>query len=501
MWRNYHENEDGVALFMALLGVIVLSGLAILFTSRAITESRQTGSERDFENAIHVAEAGVDHVIVDLNDDDELVTSFGGSPHHYDADGDGDADSADLTATQDQETQWAVDVARTSCTLVSTQSDGEACGIRPQLDDGTALPWVFGVGFVPDRANPVKTRVIKIEWDKGFFSPQQAILTNGNLNFGGDICGVSADVHSNGTVTLSGGADTTSCADPDGNVTGSDGYVPAGGSATGPDSGHTPDTVFTLPPISARSVRDDEVTTHQDEWYELCYDASGVGTVRRPYTEDGAGTRTIVAPCQGDILWTEGQSAHFRGWRLEADSGNPPRGAPEHWRAGGGAFTLEDGVYYVHELNASVEGNISGTPQLTVLADGKGDINPGERPDTGSGCTLNGRDDGNIFVTGLGGGDLNPLLKDLMYLADRDIVIAGNSSSEINGVLAAHEQIDAGGTAAYTGALLAEDACNTSSFGSPVDVNSVGGNFQLTHNGDLLLPLDSVVRITAWNEI
>jgi hypothetical protein len=81
-------------------------------------------------------------------------------------------------------------------------------------------------------------------------------------------------------------------------------------------------------------------------------------------------------------------------------------------------------------------------------------------------------------------------------------VTTGNTSTTVHGVVLAHEQVELGGTVTVTGAVMAEGAC-PSSPGSPVNANDnkVFGSFQLTHNGDLSLPLDSVTRITAWNEL
>jgi hypothetical protein len=492
MWRDRTQDDSGAALVFAMLATLVVAGLIAVMASRSVTEARVTASARDRETAIHVAEAGIDDVIVEVNADDDYVTlqADGVTPHEF---------TPALNATQAEERAWAIAVASDTTQCVVVPADhGEACGIRP-MKNGAKLPWIFGVGFVPSRDNPVKVRVVKVQYDKGFFSPAKAILTNGDLTLGATICGDAADVHTNSNVTILGGGDTVSCAEPDGNVT-STGSFGSGGSV-GTDSGQV-NRSETIPYIRALSVYAREAANeanrgnpsadqYEGKWFDLCPD----GRVRRPLV-DGLGELVLASgepqPCAGPILYEPGDSAAFVGWSLQGGGGS------QRWTST--AAMIPDGVYYVYELDAEINGNLGGVINLTILADGKGTIQG--QPDTGTGCTLNGSDNGNIRITGVGGGAMNPYLQDLLFLADRDFVTTGNTSTTVHGVVLAHEQVELGGTVTVTGAVMAEGAC-PSSPGSPVNANDnkVFGNFQLTHNGDLSLPLDSVTRITAWNEL
>lgn len=488
MLHERRHDEEGVALVFAMLVTLVIAGLVAVMMARSLTETRLTTSARDRETAIHVAEAGIDHVIVGTNGADDFVTTTpGGVPHEF---------TPALTSDLADQKAWAIQLASddTQCAVVATPG-GETCGIRPQKS-GTELPWIFGVGFVPSRDDPEKTRVVKIQFDKGFFSPEKAILTQGDLDFRSTICGDAADVHTNGDVIVRG--DTVSCADPDGNVTSTGTYDPGG--TVGPDSGQVSRSQ-PIPQVRAETVyereaaneaaRDDASTSaYEGTWFDLCPD----GLVRAPLLDASdelvRDSNGDVQPCAGPVLSSD--SVNYVGWFFDATTGTwetTPR-------------VILDGIYYVHHANAAVSGNLNGTTgvvNVTVVIDAEGDIVG--QPDTGDCATRDGAASGNIQLTGVGGGAMNPYLQDLLFLADGDFVNAGNNSTQLNGVVLAHEQIKLGGTATYTGAVISEGACDSSNSPVPLHGNVATGNFLLTHNGDLAIPLDSLTRITAWNEL
>lgn len=484
MW---HDREDGAALVMAMLATLVIAGLVAVMANRAVTETRVTASARDRETAIHVAEAGIDNVIVEVNELDEFITrkADGATKHQFDL---------PLNATQAEERAWALALASDpdDCVVVATQG-GEACGIRPVHIDTTTgaeteLPWIYGVGFVPNRANAEKTRVVKIQFDKGFFSPAKAILTGpGRLEVGATICGVAADVHSNGDVKVLGGADLVNAKGDcpgtvDGSVTSTGSFTQTGGDI-GDRSGQVNGSV-TVPEVDARTVyrrearrvagyaTDSQTITgnYDGHWFDLCPD----GSVHRP-TFDSSGD---PAPCSDTTHRLNPDAAVYVGWSLSNQGWDVDR-----------SELVKAGVYYIVDENAKIRGG-SGLLNFTVLA--QADVPCG---------TTNAGKNGNLEFNGMGnGGEFRPYLQDLLFLADRDVSATGNSDSDIHGVIAAHEQINLGGTVNYHAAVIAEDAC-VHSTGSPVSENKAFGNFKLTHNGDMALPLDSLTRITAWNEL
>lgn len=506
--KRYLDEETGVALVFALLAVIVLGGLAVLFVNRAVAESRLTHSEQRFETTIHLAEAAIDDLIFELNTDFSVVTADPAGPvHTY---------SLSPSASRDEQRAWAIDKAEDECDLVETDVDlGEACAIRPVLPSGQAAPFIFGVGFLPDAASQDKVRVVKVGIRLGEFVPAQSILTNGDLNpLNITICGVDRDVHSNTTMTVQGSADTVtpgtksdSCPETaSGKVTSKGAFTVSGNPDIDPASGQNGKEVF-VPSVSAiemyeealRTTRSDgsanpDYERNRQNWYTLCPN----GDVRGPNI-DPTSNEPVREPCGAGAPLIPYTGA-FKGWK-------PPNGATSPWSAGGGgnAPPLSDGVFYVYERNAEISGNIGGNIQISLIVDAVGTIEPFERHENPSDfaadrtCAKNGKNDGNISIQGVGGGDIEPFMPHNLFIADRDVSMGGNVSSDVRGVIAAHEQTGLGGTPNIIGAVIAEDACRHSSQ-SPESKNYVSGSFSLDHSFPLDTMLPSVVHITAWNE-
>lgn len=491
------RDESGAALIFSLLAVIIVGGIAAVMTVRATAQTTATAVERDHEQAIHVAEAGLDDVIVHLNQNQSYLTEEDdGDPHVYDI---------ALSASDAEQRTWALGIAADAADCVHGETgEGEFCAIRPKLPDaqgGAPLPWVYGVSFIPSRDAPEpKIRVVKMQFDEGFFTPPRAILTQGNLTLGGSLSlgGDNGSVHTNGSVTINGGAVTSS-----GPVT-STGSFSGGCSGCATGSGQVDDSI-PLPDVSAiaayRREADDYASaftggTYAGDWFDLCSD----GTVQAP-AFDGA----RPAPCEGAagtdwILYDAtdpAQPARYRGWTWNASQST--------WSAGGGgggnvSSPLLDGIYYVHEANADISGSVNADIRLTVIVDAHGSNDPIAPPDTTCTGAWAGNESGNLSVTGVGGGSFRSFVSDLLFLTDRDIETSGNmSGTTLGGVMATHEQLAIGGTPTVEGAVVAEDACDTPS--SPVHANTVSGNFTLTYTGLGAVPLSSVVRITAWNEL
>lgn len=501
MWHDRHKDEDGVALIFALLAVVIVGGVAAVMIVRATSQNTATSAERSHEQAIHVAEAGLDDVIVELNNNQSYLTKDDdGDPHVY---------TEALSASEAEQRSWAVTIAQssTTCTVGET-GEGEFCAIRPKLPDASAtqtgapLPWVYGVSFIPSRdALDPQIRVVKMQFDEGFFTPPKAILTQGSLTLDGSLSiqGDNGSVHTNGSATINGGAVTAS-----GPVT-SSGSFSGGCSGCGDGSGQIDDTID-LPKVSAVATYRREADDHSaqfdssdgsygGDWFDLCSD----GTVQVPHFGD-----TGPAPCEAlsgnRILYDATdptQPSRYRGWAWSSAQGA--------WSAGGGggndvSSTLQSGIYYVHEANVDISGSVDADVRLTVIVDAHGDNDPIAPPDTTCTGGWAGNESGSLTINGVGGGTFRSFLGDLLFLTDRDIKTSGNmQGTTLGGVMAAHEQLEIGGTPNVEGAVVAEDACDTPS--SPVHSNSISGNFTITYTGLGSVPLSSIVRITAWNEL
>jgi hypothetical protein len=525
MSPSEHRGERG-SLPFALLAVIVVAGLIVVFLARTLTEVRATGSEASYESAIHVAEAGLDAVIAEVNDVSAYVTSDPSAvPHTYTLPE--DASEADQRA-------WAIDIALNGCDLAAVETyRGETCAIRPLENDtvdrdgdgeivADPLPWIYAVGFVPNAADPVRTRVVKVVFDKGFFSPEKALLTSGELTIGGDltITGAGGAVHTNASLNVTGCTWSAS------------GTVTYTGTASQTCSGavaSTPSPPVAIPEFSAEMVYrgTDTVQFAQDArasweyeigvdpaheygegdvetWYDLCSD----GTIRIP-NFDSYGE---PAPCAADswnglsTLLYEASAidapAHYRGWTWNA--------AQADWELGGNPRPIYDGAYYVHHADVAIGGALvsadgpstEGAPpiEVSVMVDAHGDIDFETVPETDTTCTggWTGAESGSIKMTGVGAGTLSPFLLDLLFVADRDVQIGGNNTTNFNGFIGVHEQFTVTGTPNLYASLVARDSCDLPS--SPVHANVASGNFGIFYGGDINLPLPSVVRITYWSE-
>lgn len=440
MSADRRAGEAGAALPIVMLAVLVLTGITVVLAGTVIQELRSTAVQRDFEGAVHAAEAGGDLVVGRLNDDSDYTTG-----HVFDP-----------TVPERDWARAQFDAARTAVTppasLITTPG-GQSLGIRPEYPAGTPLPVIYGVGEVAGTQGP-ELRIVKMAFDEGFYTPALAFLTGcGNPSRATDISGnatVTGSVHSNCTVTVTGNVAVTG---------------PISSAAPPPLPApviHAP--AQALPTISARALYDGQrITNPPAEWYDLCPDR----TVRAQAVAGGA-------PCSGSVLGAAG--AEYRGWRFQANE----------WRRTGPVLP---GVYYAYRTSVRMEGNGSPGPvATTVIVDG-GDTSP---PSNGT--------TGNIDFSG--NGRVTPYWQDLLFIADKDIEISGNTAAggiALGGFVGAHEQIDLSGNAALVGAVVAEDAPHTA--GSPVGANGLTGNVSITFDGTLQTPLSRTIRLTAWNEL
>lgn len=451
MWLNrLHDDEDGIALIFALFAVLTIAGLVALIMATALTEQTVTGDSRDFENAVHVAESGADDVVSDVNLAAAYTTAGPSGSHTY---------TLPAGATVEQQRAWALTVAETNCELV-VAPDGESCGIRPVSASGVPLDVVYGVGFVPSRSDPQKVRVVRMEYDRGFFSSTKALLTGDDLVISGnpDILGLAGHVHTNGGLKVSGSANVAG----DLTFTGTLIEDKTGKAVKAPSE--------PIPDVTARSVYTSQSGSYPGQWYDLCPD----GRVRSP----------AASPCTGTEVWNA-QTAEFRGWKYNKSSNSTAK-----WDVSGN--TVGDGIYYIYRGNASISGNPgtkSKPAKMSVIL---------ERTKV---CATTPDDDGSLSGNFTMSGNMvwQPLLADAMVIADTDIEVSGNPNQSLEGAMIAREQVKVSGNPQMEGSMIAQDACDLG--GSPVHENSISGNMMLTHNGDLLLPIDGLVRVTAWNEL
>ncbi len=459
---------------MALIMVIGTAGVLAIITGviavQSVSNLRQAGTERAFERSLHVADAGIDHMLFRIRQQKQ-------------------ADQTDLTtgeptpgpfASVDEERQWVLDQADTAYAsdpdrLVTTR-EGDWIAMRPQ---GT--PLVYSVGYVPSYDDQRKIRVVRAEYDFAPFSPTTAILTDGELELNGNpiVDGSGPNVHGNRDVSVIGGSVDIG------------GFVSSSGNLTGsPNVGDPDNTGGGRPRIEVPDI--DPRANYAMSEYDLCPD----GTVRTGPNYDAvsldvygqpAVANATTTPCDGSIL---ADNSDFRNWEKQGDDAS--QGALWTYRGNGpGQY---DGVYYIYLGSARIPGSPGADVdpwEVTIFAEASG-TGPDE-PD----CPHTG---GDIDVSGGATMVFHDKGEGLGFVAGRDLEISGTPGSGFNfiGVHAAHEQFDVRGNARMEGAVLANDSCDTP--GSPVSNSAVGGNVEVTYDG-ASVPLGSNIRTTLWLEI
>src|SRR5687768_8372368 len=178
--RRHSADERGIALVSVVGMSAILFAIAAIVMTRNISDYNQVRNDRRFEQAIQVADSGVDHTLFKVGAEQtyttgETVPDFGG----------------DAAA----EEAWVLENAADNA-LVTTP-EGQWATIRPENAEV-----IYSVGYVPTRANPFKVRVIRAAYDYAPFVPSVAILTDGDLKISGNpsIEGAGGSVHANGDI-------------------------------------------------------------------------------------------------------------------------------------------------------------------------------------------------------------------------------------------------------------------------------------------------------------
>lgn len=454
-------DERGMALIMVVGTASVLSIISSVIAVQSISNLRQNATERTFERALHVSEAGVDDLLFRLRETEGAYDTGETAPSSF--------------ASVQAEEQWAMDRADAAVAAdpdrLASVREGEWVSIRPS---NQAV--IYAIGYVPNYADAREIRVVRAEYDFAPFDPTTAVLTNGNLTLDGNptVAGTGGHAHANGNVEISGDPSIS------GHVTSSGGYSESGNPSIGdPGNSGGSHSQIEAPDVEPRE-------NYGMSEYDLCPD----GTVRTGPSYD-AGLELIPGatdvPCNGTILGPTG--TEFRGFKKTGDDAS--QGAK--WSLSGN--TAFDGVYYAYQGSIKISGNPGSAAapwRVTLFAEASA---AGDEPH----CNHVGGDiqiSGNPYMRGHDKG------QGLGLVAERDLEISGNAgvgTDDYIGVHAAHEQFKVSGNPSIDGALIANDLCNTP--GSPTGPgSSISGNPTVEFNG-ASVPLGTNVRTTLWLEI
>ena len=495
-WKSATSDETGAALPAALLVVVILAGLAVVFVARANTEAGVSGFSVSFEQGLHAAEAAADAELAKVNVDPDYVTTVPILPDTGVTLPIDDSHAFVLPEglSTAEEKEWALSWWEHADMPASTgwkerSGDGSGAGyaIRPVDEDGEPLPMIFSVAASPTLEGATSgIRVLKYQLRRFPFSPEHALMTGGDLKFGGSGSILSpdcdpddaeatciADVYVHGDYTNTGSGSTI-----EGEIQVFDGSCPGGVSAI---NGCVDDDVteIPIPEIDATDFYDierireganlgDPEFAGDEGWYDLCPDQR-----IRPYSESG--------PCTSDeVLWSSADAGNtrFRGWRWQAGQ----------WRSS----DIQSGVFYVHHADARINGSDgSATWDVSVIVA----QDPGDPSGTGA-----------LDIQG------NPLLQaaleDVLFIADTDIDLQGTPTGgtcgedpeTLSGLIALGEQLNVGGNVSLHGAILVEDAEDVHPLVRRNNM-SVSGNMCLRFDPNLVLDFRSAYVIAYWNDL
>jgi hypothetical protein len=444
-----------VVLFLGM----ALMALASVVIMRGVRQFGNTGGDARWEQALAVAESGLDQGIQILAENPLYTT--------------GEVVPIDVVSRQDERV-WVVGVAdeRPYSNFAATP-EGEYTLIKPSNS-----PALYVVGFTPSRSAPDRrVRVVRGEVDEELIETwwmlRFAFLSGGDAVFSGNptlLSGTNVGVHANGYLSAGGSTFISGC------ISASNGAKVSGSVSQEPhcaDPGDQP--LEFIPVIDPRLY-----------WYLSQYDMCPGGTVKAGPAHDVYGHTAGNLPCTGQTLASD-PAVSYRGWSFDGCC-DPQTGAEWSYH-GDGVF---DGVYYFHEGSVKITSNpgSEADPWETTLL-----IEPsGECPN------LIG---GDLDISGTPRMQPHPSANGLLALAGRDIEVSGTPGMFMSGLLAAHEQADVNGNpTVHEGGFIAEEACN--SINDLIDTTIVSGNTTVSNSGPVETPIMGLVPHTvlvAWDEL
>ncbi|MTV25553.1 hypothetical protein FTX61_09050 [Nitriliruptoraceae bacterium ZYF776] len=446
--------EHGFALVSVLLVIIVVGGLAALMFGNARVENRQTGDARDYEAAVHSAEAALEAVYAwVLAGEETPAIAWAGPQPGTDAE------------EERAEVLRQVELLGSAAVRVGDGEDA-AVAIGPfEAEDGNL--YVYGVGAVAGDSSTypdhriLRTRLADIEVGPVTETPGGQTVTFGShalnvrsgIRVSGNVVQITGGgLSSHGAVTVRQAfgeklrAGNLVIESGDGTVTCSDSWCPTFRQTAGHPAPIVPGVASTpVPILDARSVHRRYAAEIGErpgdgDWYDLCYPDAAQGrphpSVHRAPTEPGA------APCTGtkiqDITgsWP---TATWRGWQYQnvsvaffsATGATQNRTVPMWTKSSGDGGYPPNGVYYAHERNVMTSDLWNTSARLSIIASADPNDARSDRGAYSGNVWWQGNSHYNFYNAG-------PSSFQLAVFADRDLVAQGTAKAE--GVVYAREQ-------------------------------------------------------------
>lgn len=448
--------DEGFSMLLAIGLTAAVAALMTLSAAAGISALRSASDHASYEGALAASEAGIDATL------SAVAAAYNSTPSVDYANPAGctvAAPSVAQTATADAERTWARD-ALLALPQSCTRSTGAAEYVAVRAPGRQA---VYAMGWHPTRTSPrAERRLLKAEYLFAPFKPANAILTQGNLDFGGSVAvnatasGGTAPVHTNGSVVAYNsslavqGPLSASGALP--------GSCPAG--VTGGCTAAAP--LQALPVISARNVYVQESQAYAGAWYDLCPD----GTVRPPSATGVPCSSATVLPSTRGWQFTAGNATTAPVWTLPRNAGGPYAG-----------------IYYVFQGDARIgdNGNSSTTWMITVLAEARTGV---------TNATTCNKLGGNITWRLF---NLAPRMPGLQLLADANLLGGANADAG-SGLFLAGDKVDlATSSSTLTGSVVAGNGCPAQG------ANRIQG-VTVRYDDSVESPLKDVIRTSLWLE-
>jgi hypothetical protein len=452
------SEERGLAL-ISVIGIgSVLLGLTAIVAVQSVNNLSQARHQKYFEQAIQVADMGINDTLFRLSENEDYDTGEPKPPNF---------------ANTAAEKTWVLGKATTAWNKtdvygrarLQTTPEGQWISVKPKDSN-----LIYAVSYLPSYADQDVVRVLRAQYDFGATPVDYGIMTGGDLELGPKHQKHKpGSVHANGSVTVTGKGEV------EGSISASGSYTPGSNMNVGDPTntgGNFPKR--TVPPVTPRDY-------YSLSEYDLCPD----GSITEGPAFDDSGNDPDE-PCDGQELEDDATTTPYRGWTMTGTDASK-----------GAIWTYADkkaypGSYYIYQGSAEITQKVKGW-QVTIMAEAtpQGTAEP-HCPHVG----------GDIHITNDGGkqdkwvpsaaGD--PFL----MIAGRDLHLDADAHfHKAQGLVVAHEGFDLGAHFILTGSVIAGGVCDTA--GSPVGSTSRTGHAHISYQRYELFLLP--IRQTTWLEL
>ncbi|MFH1330398.1 MAG: hypothetical protein ABIJ48_07105 [Actinomycetota bacterium] len=443
-WRDDRGAALALVAFLGMALVLVAAVVAI----RGVRQLGSVASDARWQQALYVAESGLDEGMRAIEADPEFNTG----------------EVAPEFGDRGAERAWVVAAAEARpAGQVGSTPEGEYVVVKPANADT-----LYAVGFAPARDGAqrrvrvammtLEPEMVPVAWQVEF-----AFLTGGKLRFWGsaetiDLTGSdAASIHANGILEILKPENVDGCASS------STTHIAPYGACEG-----SPLDPVGIPHIDPRVM-------YPYAQVVLCPDGLAYGGPQHP--NDSFKDPTPDTPCEADEHQVPAQ-----GWTSSLSGG------VRIWRPGN-----TGGVYYV--AGGTVDGKIGNDKDGTVV---QATIVI-ESLDAGGEC---GSNSGHFFLSDNSYLEADPGMSGIAIVTGGDIYYRGGAT--VVGALLAHEQIDFKGNATSKGVIVAESWCDHPL--SPVHSSIMSGNYTLQYPGPLwtlftVLGEGENLTFGSWDEL